>query len=680
VTSIAVFGYIGRRSGFESVELMYDQRAIKRYEEGRKFHHKGKLSEAERAYKKAIKISPEFSEAYNNLGNVLMDKSRPREAADAYRRALKHLSDHPMLLNNLGNALQALGDNEKAVEWFHKALQQDSNYAQAHNNLGNALRDLGQLQQAEASYRRATEIDPGQADALNNLAGILFESGRLNEAIDSFHKVIAIDPGHVGAHTALGFALIEKGSDTQAIEAFQKALQLDPRQADAQVGLGNALSKLGEFDRALESYQQALKLDPENLNAHNCLGRFNSDINELDKAIGCYQTAIDLDPTHKESFKNLAEVFAAHGRLDEAIDYCRKAIEIDSGYAEAYRLLSRIRKFSEYDDDIQAMQSLFAKDGISDSDKMQVGFGLGKAYEDIGDYEKSMLYILDGSRLKRLTFNYSVSKSRELFERIKKVFTREFFGGYEMQGNTDETPIFILGMPRSGTSLVEQILASHPDVHGGGELVDLMQVLNLAHDRYVGSNIDEFPEFVTRLEPRDLRELGCEYVSRIRKLSPNARFITDKMPHNFLRIGFIRMILPNARIINCCRDPMDNCLSIFKNYFPSGHDYSYDLTELGQYYNLYLDLMRHWKSTLPGFIYELSYQDLVIDQEKQIRQLLEHCHLPWNDACLDFYKTERLVNTASNAQVRQPIYKDSVMRWKRYEKQLKPLADVILGE
>jgi tetratricopeptide (TPR) repeat protein len=482
----------------------------------------------------------------------------------------------------------------------------------------------------------------------------------------------------VNAHTGLGFALIEKGSNNRAVKAFQKTLQLDPRQADAHAGLGNALNKLGEIDRAVESYQQALKLDPGNLNALNGLGDFNSSINELDKAIGYYQAAIDIDPAHKESFKNLAETLSDHGRLDEALDYCRKAIAVDSGYTEAYRLLSRIRKFSEYDADIQAMQSLFEKDGISDSDKMKVAFGLGKACEDIGDYEKSMNFILEATRLKRSTFSYSTRKSQEFFERIKQVYSRDFFSAHEAQGNPDATPIFILGMPRSGTSLVEQILASHPEVHGGGERLDLIQIANRANDRHASSNTDEFPELVTRLEPRDLRELGYEYVSRIRKLSADARFITDKLPHNFLRIGFIRVILPNARIINCCRDPMDNCLSIFKNYFSIGHDYSYDLTELGQYYNLYLDLMRHWNSTLPGFIYELSYEDLVFDQEKQIRQLLEHCHLPWDDACLDFHRTERLVKTASNVQVRQPIYKDSVKGWKHYEKQLKPLADLIL--
>jgi hypothetical protein len=322
------------------------------------------------------------------------------------------------------------------------------------------------------------------------------------------------------------------------------------------------------------------------------------------------------------------------------------------------------------------MESLYGNKNYSDEQKMHLAFGLGKAYEDLGDHEKSMDFILQATRLKRVSIDYSVSEEVELFSNIKATFSSDFFSAREGTGNQDHTPIFILGMPRSGTSLVEQILASHPDVFGAGELNDLSVLTQNISSAESPSN---FPAGIIDLDSGALDDLGKRYVERIRKHSVTSKYISDKMPQNFLYIGLIRVILPNAKIINCTRDPMDNCLSLFKNYFNTAQYYSYDLTELGQYYNLYLNLMQHWRDTLAGFVYDLSYEQLVTDQENQSRQLLDYCHLPWDDACLDFHKTRRIVKTASNAQVRRPIYKDSVQLWKRYEKQLEPLRVAIYG-
>lgn len=234
-------------------------------------------------------------------------------------------------------------------------------------------------------------------------------------------------------------------------------------------------------------------------------------------------------------------------------------------------------------------------------------------------------------------------------------------------------------MPRSGTSLVEQILASHPDVFGAGELTDLGLVTLLDKTPDGRDTPLIFPEMIPGIDARSFTKMGRQYVARIRKYSTDAIFITDKLPHNFMRIGLIKTILPNAKIIHCTRNPMDNCLSLFKNLFSSGQRFSYDLVELGQYFSMYLDLMNYWNETLPGYIYDLSYENLVESQQQQVSNLLEHCGLPWNDACLNFHKTRRKVSTASNAQVRRPIYKDSVKLWKRYEKQLQPLKEAIYG-
>ena len=587
---------------------MYNKKAVKCYEEGRVLQQTGKLSSAERAYNKAIKINRDFIEAHNDLGNVLLDLGRPKEAAHAFRKALKLRPGHPMLLTNLGNALQLQGEIGKAIDWFNKAIFQDPNFVGAQINLGNALRDLGRFQEAVAAYEHAIKTNPAIADTYNNLGSVLIELDELDDAITNFEKAVEIDPGHTEAYN----------------------------------GLGNALGYGGEIDKAIASYRRAIEINPRHKDGHNGLGNMLSDMGEIDEAVVSY----------------------------------RKAIEINPGNADVYRSLSKIKKFTEYDDDIHAMESLYAIKRIPDEPKMHLAFGLGKAYEDLGEYEKSMDFILQATRLKRTSFQYSISETESLFSNIKATFSSEFFSDREDMGNPDATPIFILGMPRSGTSLVEQILASHADVFGAGELNDL---LYLARKIFTADPSGEFPESVVDLDSGALENLGIEYIKRIRKHSKDSKYITDKMPHNFLRIGLIKAILPNAKIIHCTRNPMDNCLSLFKNYFSKGHAFSYDMTELGQYYNLYLDLMAYWRSTLPGFIYDLSYETLVADQENQIRQLLDYCKLPWDDACLDFHNTRRKVRTASNAQVRRPIYKDSVKLWKRYEKQLLPLRTAIDG-
>jgi len=551
---------------------IYNKKAIKYYEQGRVFQQKSKMVEADRAYRKAIKIKPDFVEAHTSLGNVLLDFGRTKEAFNSFRKALRHLPDHPLLLNNLGNALHMQGKNEKAVDWFNKAIIQDPDYADAHNNLGNALRGLGKFTEAAASYKNAIHINSDLAHAYYNLASLSIEQNELDDAITNFRKTIDIDPNYKAAY----------------------------------YGLGNVLSDMGELDNAIASYRNAIAINPE--------------------------------------------------------------------YAEVYLPLSKNKKFSEYDDDIHAMETLYTNESLSDEQKMCLAFGLGKAYEDLGENEKSMNFIMQATRIKRATIDYSITESEDLFKSIKTAFSLEFFADRKGMGNPDQTPIFILGMPRSGTSLVEQILASHPDVFGAGELDEL---LDLTRKTGIADSTGKFLQRIMNLDRGEIEDMGTEYIARIRGYSKSNKFITDKMPQNFLRIGLIKAILPNAKIIHCTRDPMDNCLSLFKNFFATSHYYSYDLTELAQYYNLYLDLMEYWRNILPDFIYDLSYERLVDDQESQIRKLLDFCHLPWDDACLDFHKTRRKVRTASNAQARRPIYRDSVKLWKRYEKQLEPLRVAI---
>ena len=653
---------------------MYNKKAVKCYEEGRVLQQKGKLSDAERAYKKAIKINRDFIEAHNDLGNILLDRGRYKEAFNSFRKALSLRPNHPLLLTNLGNALQLQGEIEKAINWFNKAIAIDPNFIGAHNNLGNALRDMGRLQEAVVSYKQAIQISPEIADTYYNLASVLVQLDELEESVSNFNKAIEIDPGHQGAYNGLGNALAFQGELDKAVTAYRKAIEINPGHRYAHNGLGNVLSDMGELDEAIASYRKAIKIDAGHKEAYNGLGKALSSMGEIENAIAAYRKALEIEPSHKEACKGLANALSDYGEIDEAIEVYRRSIEINPEHTEAYRSLAKNKKFSEYDEDIRFMEALYENENFANVQKMHLAFGLGKAYEDLGEYEKSMEFILQANRLKRTTFNYSISEEEELFSKIKRTFSSEFFSNREGTGSQDRTPLFILGMPRSGTSLVEQILASHPDVYGAGELNDLARLTNEISST---ESSKKFPVSIVDLNSETLADLGKQYVACIRHRSGTAKYITDKMPQNFFYIGLIKVILPKAKIINCTRDPMDNCLSLFKNFFNEAHHYSYDMTELGQYYKLYLNLMQYWRDTLPGFIYDLAYERLVADQEDQIRRLLAFCDLPWDAACLDFHKTRRKVKTASNAQVRRPIYKDSVKLWKRYEKQLEPLRSAI---
>jgi tetratricopeptide (TPR) repeat protein len=590
---------------------MYNDKAIKRYQEGRDFHQMGNFSAAERAYKKAIKINPDFVEAYNDLANAYLDSGRFNKAFNEYQKALKLIPNHPKLLNNIGNALLLQGEYEKALPWFNKAINQDTDYANAHSNSGDALWGLGK--------------------------------------------------------------------SVEAVAAYERALQLNPELADTHYNLGGLLTELGLLEDAAKCFNEALRINPADKNALQGLGRVRNEQGDLDQAVSAYQKAIALDPLNEEFYEELGKTLSDHGEIEKSVSAYRKAVEINPENAAAYRALAKNNKFTDYNDDMKAMESLFSQKELLREDSINLAFALGKAYEDLGNFDKSMEFVIKAARLKRSSYDYSISESKEQFDKIKALFSTDFFSKHSAAGSPDQTPIFILGMPRSGTSLVEQILASHADVFGAGEINDLAIVFESMTKPLDKEPFRKFPDGLSRLDNRALTDLGNQYVSRIRRYADDARFITDKMPHNFLHIGLIRVTLPNARIIHCTRDPMDNCLSIFKTYLVNGHRYSYDLSELGQYYRMYLELMDFWKDRLPGFIYDQNYEELVGSPKQQVQNLLRHCGLPWDDACLDFHQTRRRIGTASSAQVNRPIYNNSVNLWARYEKYLDPLKTAIYG-
>jgi tetratricopeptide (TPR) repeat protein len=589
----------------------------------------------------AVVLQPDNAALQYDLGKAWLAHGRPQDAAAAFQRALALQPGFTEAHNNLGNAHKDRGRLEDAVVAYGQAIKLNENFPEAHNNLGNVLKELGKPDDAIASYNKALAIAPQYAEAHYNLGNAFRDQGRADDAVTHYQKAISLAPDYVEAHNNLGLALQDQGKLDTAVASHNKALALAPDNAEALSNRGLALQGLGMLDEAVASYHKALAIAPDSAKCHNNLGNAQQDMGQLDAAVASYHKALAIAPD----------------------------------YAEAHRHLSNAYKFSEYNDDIRAMEDAYALPDLGDQQRMHLAFGLGKSFEDLRQFDKAFDFYLTANALKRGTYVFSIDTEEKNFERLKKLLTRDRFNKHQAAGSSDGTPIFILGMPRSGTTLVEQILASHGKVHGAGEVKYLDRVMASCFTRI---NHSGFAESLDQASDSDLSDAGDDYLELIKERVETVEFITDKMPYNFMLIGMIRLMLPNAKIIHCRRNPQDTCLSIFKNYFSSaGHYYAYDLGELGRYYNLYRDLMGHWHDVLPGFIYDICYEDLVADQEAQSRALLDHCGLEWDDACLDFHQSSRPVQTASAVQVRKPIYKDSVQSWKRYEDELAPLLEVL---
>ena len=644
----------------------------------------GKHDIAAQLIKKALQSFPNFPAAHNHLGLILKELNLFEEAIESWKKALTIKPDFMDAYNNLSCLLQQCGQFEEAMLYCKKALAIKPDYANAYNNLAIAQNELGQTDGAIASCKKAIAIDPGFANAHNNLATFLKAANRPGEALEYCKKALELQPDFVQALFNLGTIQQESNQLHQAIDSYQKILKLKPGHAPVHNNLGTAFQNIGSLDKAIEHFKQAATLQPDLAEAHNNLGTAYKNSGQPDKALSCYQKALAINPDYADAHNNLGVVLQQSGQLDKAVVHYRKALLAKPDFAEVYAHIAAIKKYSEADADIRAMEKIFNSKKSSDRQKALIGFSLGKAFENLKQHGKSFQFLKKANHLHRSSYSYSISNESAAFNKIKTICSKEFFSAQddlqqEESENSAARPIFILGMPRSGTTLVEQIIASHPYVFGAGELNTLFEVLNnLCRQK----NSGQFPEGLAGLDQNDFKRLGSAYLKKLAAYrSRDERYITDKMPHHFLLIGLIKKILPWAKVIHCKRDPMDTCFSIFKTFFSikNSHPYAYEMTELGHYYNLYADLMRHWSNLLPDFVYDIEYEKLVTDQEEQTRKLLSYCGLPWDDACLWFHKTRRRVATASSVQVRQPMYKDSIKLWKQHAKQLEPLSRAIHG-
>ncbi len=634
----------------------------------------GRLPDAERSFQAALSMDAKNINALQLLGIINFQTGRLREGEQLLRRAIKQNPNIPDLHFNLGNMLEQQGKLKQAQVAFENAIKLGMAGDQAHNNLGMVMVKLEKLKEAEASLLKAIDINPNNPSALSNYGLLLRKQDRADEAVKVLDQAIAIEPKFVEAYSNLGAIFLEKGELNKAEEHLRKALNIDAQNPNVMSGLAGVLINRNEDAAALVLLQSAIELSPNSVDINLNLAKALVKLEEDEAAVEVYKHVENVSPGNIYALSGMGGLLSKQGKFDGAKECYQKILNIDPKNIAGRTGLLSIDTPGVEDKDVQYLEKVYPDLDNSDENKTSIAFCLSKVFEKSGDYSKAFSYLADGNSMKRSGYDYSLEEDKEFFRSIKEMFSSELFKKYSSSGTDNNAPIFILGMPRSGTTLTEQILSSHQMVYGAGELPDIR---NLLSQMCGAGEYEKFPKFVRQLGSDDLLRMGLDYIDGLRKRNSTAERITDKMPHNFLHVGMIRLMLPNAKIVHCKRDPIDNCLSIFKQNFGGVHEYAYDLTELGGYHLLYQDLMEHWNKVLPGFMFELQYEDMVADQEGMTRRLLEFCGLPWDDNCLQFHESERTVKTASYTQVRKKIYSDSVQLWKRYEQELQPLLSAL---
>lgn len=541
------------------------------------------------------------------------------------------------------------------------------------------LHQSGHLRNAEAAYRKIIAKNPRHVDA-NNLLGLLcIQTQRFGLAIQWIESALQEKPDDTQAHYNLGIALKEVNRLDDAAAHFQQCVDLDSSNVEAYNALGNILRIQDQHDRAVTCFEKALAIQPAHADSRRSFSLVSNDLGVLANRLGHSHEAIDhfrratnLADSNSEAHINLGITLEQTGNLDQAAASFKNAIVASPNLAQAHYHLAHLRNHRSTTEEIVAMRSLFAEASTSEAQQIFLAYGLGEAHHKLENYDKAFASFALGHRLKNNTTSFDLADQIRFFELLIGVFDRDFFDEHQQSGCEDETPIFVLGMPRSGTSLTEQIIASHSSVFGAGEQSYLPELVR--ESALAAAN--PFPKSLSALSHEAFQHFGEAYIEKLRRHSQQAVRISDTTPMNFLYVGLIAIALPNARIIHCVRSPMDTCLSIFMHPLSTPHSYAHELENLGAYYKLYQRLMAHWHNMLPGRIHDVMYEQMVADSDTEIRALLAHCNLPFEKACLNFHETDRTIRTPSAGQVRQPIYDNSVRRWKKYEKHLGTLKDL----
>ena len=593
---------------------------------------------AEKRIEDAIRLVPDFASAHETHGDLMLVQGRPNAAMSAYETAVRLDPANVRVHDKIDRARDLARRGNEAVPGD---VERPRMPFQDRIRIAREYERNADPQSAEMIYREILGKDPDHSEAARLLAGIAVQNQRYRDA-----------------------------------EIFLKqAVRAAPDYARAWVDLVGVQREMEHFEDALESAKQVLRLAPENAESFVVYASAIGMAGDHEEAIRAYTKALDIAPDRPAALCGMAHHQKTLGQTDAAIESYRKAIVVRPDHAEAYWSLANLKTFRFDDAEVEAMERLLERDDLPDESRAQLNNALGLEHESRRDYGRAFKHFRDCNGIRRRNETYDPMETESTYDRIIEMFTPEFIAKNAGAPDTDVTPIFVVGLPRSGSTLIEQILASHSAVDGTHELGDLSRAVRASWHRKRSRS--RFPEALSEFGLKQWQRIGEHYLERTERYRSGAPFFVDKNPNNFVYAGVLKLAIPNAKIIDARRHPLDSCLGSYKQLFASGQPFTYDVTELAEFYLQYQRLMDHWHSVLPGFVLEVQYEQVVADLEGQVRRMLDFCGLPFEDACLRFHETERAVKTASSEQVRRPIYSSSVNLWRNYEPFLGELVHIL---
>ena len=599
----------------------------------------GRSGAAVKRLKHTLRMFPDFPQAHEELGNALLGQNKPEKALESFKKATELNPNNADAFIKLGKIFSALGRKEEANEAYETALALNP----TQKELATAMQHLnrGEIEEAEKICREALKKQPDDVNGLRLLASIASKMEQKEDAIVLLERAVELKPKFAGAWGDLAESYTEVESYGKALDAVQRVIQLQPDLPFGFMIRGSILGKMSDHEGAIEAYHQALKIEPDHLGSHMGLGNILKTVGDYDKSVAAYKKSIEIQPL----------------------------------FAEAYWSLANLKTYTFEDSEIEAMEEHVQNEAMPSSNRAFFHVALANSKEKEKRYDEAWEHFETGNNMRRQEEVYDSVQTQLTHDALIEVFDKEFVESKKNKGSQSNAPILIVGLPRSGSTLVEQILATHSKVEGTKELPDLSLLgrkLTKSKPRGI-----QYPEAVKEMTNEEFVEFGEDYLTTTKRYRTDKPHFIDKMPNNFAHLGFLKLILPNAKVINAMRHPLDSCISSYKQLFYKGQSWSYDLFEIGEYYLEYQRIMDHWHQLFPGEILDLQYENLITNQEKETRKLLDYCELAWEDECLKFYETKRSINTASSEQVRQPIYKGAMQAWKNYESHIEPLIKTL---
>jgi tetratricopeptide (TPR) repeat protein len=628
----------------------------------------GRFATAERQLRDIQRATPGEANSLHLLGVALLSQGKLPAALEVLERVVAGAPRFQHARIDLARAYRENGRLEAARTELKRVLRENPSLEAGWLAYGDVLVELGQHTDARAAFERARLLDPHRRRIEEATAALAGSDYRAAEEI--FREVLQKDPGHLTALAGLAAVAIRAGNTPDAQRLVRHARIRCAHHPLVRRAWGHALLTAERLTEAQTVFRDLLALEPENPQNWAALGSVYVRLLRQEEALSAYEEAARLNPLQAGFRLAIGHVNKTLGRRAHCEAAYRECLRLDPQYAEAYWSLADLKNYLFSEAELAAMQELLAAPGAG-TDQAQLHFAIARALEQRDRYAEAFSHYAAGNALRKRTSPFPMESFEAKCRRITAHFDREFFRSRAAAGYADPAPIFVLGLPRSGSTLVEQILASHSQVEGTMELHNILAMVRELDHRQADK--DGYPQTVGALAPEELTALGRRYVEETRAVRAGKPRFIDKMPNNFSHVGLIHAILPQATIIDVRRHPLDACLSNFKQYFAHGQSFSYDLQDLGRYYRCYLALMDHWDEVLPGRVLHLQYEQLIREPRQTVQRLLEHCGLPFEAATLSFHENPRPVRTASAEQVRQPLYSSGVGYWRRFARELEPL-------